>query len=204
MNTDERSVTSFPMMMRYRLGALLFASMALVNTLSNANYSPLWVNAGLLTPACWCGFRWFQGATRSRVRQLISSRLARLPSDFVVLHDLTVPAPWGHSHVDHLILSRFGLVVVADGPSPNWMLEQVEAVRSLLFAQGLMNPVVPIRSLVLLPPGAPDAHIVESDAPVIRVEQVRLNHLAPSKQPVLHSGQIKSILRELVPTQQTA
>lgn len=143
------------------------------------------------------GVRWHQSSKRVQAQQLISARLARLPSDFLVLHNLIIPAPWGPNPIDHLLLSRFGVVVVADGVASRWMLEQVEAVRALLFAQGFKSPQVPVRSLVLLPPGSSDIRTIESDAPVIRVEQIRLHHLAPVNEAVLSPGQIDLIARTL-------
>lgn len=152
-----------------------------------------WASLGLLPLVAWFCFQLLRVLSRAQAGRVISARLSRLPVDFAVLHDLHVPAPWGVSHIDHVILSRFGLVVAANGPSSGWMLEQVEAVRSYLIAVGATSTSTPVRSLVILPPGARDTAVAESDAPVIRIEQVRLSHVAPSPDPVLAPEQVRKV-----------
>jgi hypothetical protein len=132
------------------------------------------------------------------VRTLVGHRLARLPDDFIVLDELTIPAPWGAAEIDHLILSRFGIVVVGDGPAPGWMTGQVEAVRSHLFSRGLFHPGLPIQPLILLPPGVPRLTQAQPDCPVVRVEQVRLEHLAPNLAPNLTPHQVREVADFLI------
>ncbi|MDF2629768.1 MAG: hypothetical protein K0R39_3599 [Symbiobacteriaceae bacterium] len=146
----------------------------------------LWASLGLLPLSGWCGVDWVRATARRRAKQSISARLSRLPDDFYLLNDLTIPAPWGNTHIDHIILSRWGMVVVTAGADSGWMLQRVEAVRTLLFTNGLLSKrSVPMSALVLLPPGAPLPERLQSDGLTIRVEHLRLNHLAPSNQPVL-------------------
>lgn len=164
----------------------------------------LWGTPFMLIAGVLLGALWFRASRRARAQQLVAARLARLPGDFVILHDLLIPAPWGNNQIDHLILSRFGVVVVANGIKSRWMLEQVEAVRTLLFSQGFKAPQIPVRSLVVVPPGMSDPHAIESDAPVIRVEQIRLQHVAPSTEAVLSQEQIERISRELTEVQHIA
>jgi hypothetical protein len=161
--------------------------------------SVFWASLGLLPISGWCGVDWVRTAARRRARQSISARLSRLPDDFFLLNDLTIPAPWGDTHIDHIILSRWGLVAVADGTDPGWMLQRVEAIRTLLFTYGLLSQrTVPIAPLVLLPPGAPLPPRLQYDGLTIRVEHLRLNHLAPSSQPVLSEGDIAAIAQCLL------
>lgn len=156
-----------------------------------------WASIILLPPAAWALLQWERRVVQARTRLAIGRRLSRLPGDFLVLHGVVIPSPWGTIEVDHLILSRFGIVVVGDGPTPGWMLERVEAVRSLLFARGLALPGLPIQPLILLPPGVTRRRQGDPDASAIRVEQVSLEHLAPSRSAVLSISQIQLIARSL-------
>ncbi len=188
---------------RYYLSGALLLTTALLISLIIPSHHPLeWTVPPFLLAGTWLGFRWRRERVRSRAHSLIAARLERLPQDFTVLHALMIQAPWGRTRIDHLILSRFGVVVVADGIGNRWMLEQVEAVRSLLFAHGHKSPLIPVRSLVLLPPGASDSQTVESDAPVVRVDQVRLHHVAPSSEAILPPEQIRSLTRQLYDLQE--
>lgn len=163
-----------------------------------------WASLALLAPSAWFFVRWWLVWRRLQVSRAIGNRLSRLPADFIILNNLVVPAPWGYSQLDHLIVSRFGLVVVADGPSTDWLMEQIEAVRSLLVSRGLSQASLPIRPLILLPPGASEARQADGDTPVIRVEYVRLTHIAPSSEPVMTPDQVNAIAHYLLHLQQAA
>lgn len=159
----------------------------------------LWASLGLLPLSGWCGVDWVRASARRRAKQSISARLARLPDDFYLLNDLTIPAPWGVTHIDHVILSRWGLVVVAAGAGPGWMLQRVEAIRTLLFTHGLLSGrTVPVSPLILLPPGAPLPERLQYDGLTVRIEHLRLNHLAPSNQSVLTDEDLAAIARCLL------
>lgn len=161
--------------------------------------SAVWASLGLLPLSGWFGIDWVRTAARRRARQSISARLSRLPDDFCLLNDLTIPAPWGDTHIDHIILSRWGLVVVTAGGGTGWMLQRVEAVRTLLFSYGLLaRRSVPIAPLVVLPPGAPLPERLQHDGLTVRVEHLRLNHLAPSTQPVLTDEDVAAIAQCLL------
>lgn len=188
---------------RLRLGCLLSAGGALL---------ALWLLPDLLrlialplaAVTLWTGLGWWRGNTAQRARIAIGLRLARLPRDFIVLNELLIPAPWGATAIDHVILSRFGVVVVGDGPASGWMMERVEAIRSLLVARGVAHGSIPMRPLVLLPPGRPVGPMVRSDSPAVKVELVSLIHLAPCTRPVLSDEQVQAIARCLMQLQQTS
>lgn len=163
-----------------------------------------WGTLALLPAAIWFGHRWRRALQQRRYGQAISARLGRLPRDFTVLHNLSIPAPWGRTQVDHVIISRFGIVVAADGPGPAWMLEQVEAVRSLLYARRLTTPQVPVRPLILLAPGFPADFMSDFSIPKVSVEQIRLSHLAPGQELALNQAQINAIAASLVELQRPA
>ncbi|HYF93563.1 MAG TPA: hypothetical protein VD969_15220 [Symbiobacteriaceae bacterium] len=152
-----------------------------------------WVSLALIPLSAWCGVDWVRTAARTREQQSIRARLSRLPDDFYLLHDLVIPAPWGKSPVDQVVVSRFGVVVIGTGVSAGRMVEQVEAVRSLLFMYGVTKPSVPVRPLILLPPGAPAPKRLQYGIPTLRVEHLRLDHLAPSAQPVLTEEQVETV-----------
>lgn len=178
-------------------GAVIILTGFVLTQMQASQGATRWASLALLPLMAWFCFRLLQVRSRAEAGRLIGARLSRLPDDFVVLHDLQVPAPWGVSRIDHVILSRFGLVVAANGPTSGWMLEQVEAVRSYLIALGATTPSTPVRALVLLPPGTPDTAVAESDAPVVRVEQVRLGHVAPSRDPVIAPEQVRKVFMYL-------
>lgn len=195
MTSMSRPTFSRPTWWFYIMGAVLLgAALALALILPQGN-PLLWAVLPLVGLGSWFGLRWHRQRTWNRAKHLIHQRLQRLPEDFVVLHEVAIPAPWGEARFDHLILSRFGVVVVADGLGPRWMLEQVEAVRSFLFSTGHKSPLIPVRPLVLIPPGTTESVPIESDAPVIRVEQIRLHHIAPSQAGVLSPEQVKALHR---------
>lgn len=151
----------------------------------------------LLPPAVsWLFVEWYGARRRFRIRAAVRAHLNRLPDDFMVLHDLVLPAPWGVTRVDQIILSRYGVVVVSDGPPQGWMCERVEAVRTLLFARGLMRASFPIGPLILLPPGAQACS--NTGVSVVRVEHLTLEDLAPVRAPVLTHSQIQLIARCLL------
>jgi len=177
----------------YMWGAVVLSAGFVLTQVEASRGTTRWASLAALPLVAWFCFRLVQVRTRAETGRVIGARLSRLPSDFIVLHDLRVPAPWGETCVDHVILSRFGLVVAANGPASGWMLEQVEAVRSFLIALGATTPSTPVRSLVLLPPGTPDSAVAESDAPVVRVEHVRLRHVAPSQDPILTPDQLERV-----------
>ncbi|MDB4896108.1 MAG: hypothetical protein JWN15_2370 [Firmicutes bacterium] len=181
----------------YLLACLLLSTAGVSCLLLSPPGAVRWASVLLLPTAAWSLLHWQQCVVQARARMAIGRRLSRLPADFLVLHGVVIPSPWGVIEVDHLILSRFGIVVVGDGPTPGWMLERVEAVRSLLFARGLAQPGLPMRPLILLPPGAAQPHRADRDASAIRVEQLSLEHLAPSRLPVLTASQIQLIARSL-------
>lgn len=151
----------------------------------------------LLPPAVsWLFVEWYGARRRYRIRAAVRAHLNRLPDDFMVLHDLILPAPWGLARVDQIILSRYGVVVVSDGPPQGWMCERIEAVRTLLFARGLMRANFPIGPLILLPPGV--SSLRHAGVPVVRVEHLHLDDLAPSRAPVLSAAQVQLIARCLL------
>lgn len=144
---------------------------------------------------------WGYSRARRRARLAVNSRLNRLPDDFMLMGSLEIPSPWGHIRLDEVVLSRFGIVIVSAGPPQRWLMEQVEAVRSHLFAKGLLWSGLPIGSLILLPPGLSAPLPAADGAPIIRVESLRLEHLAPSRTPVLTQAQIRELAECLVQTQ---
>lgn len=157
-----------------------------------------WASLGLIPLSGWCGVDWVRSTARQRAKASISARLARLPDDFYLLNDLTIPAPWGSSRIDQVIVSRFGLVVICAAPVRGWMPERVEAVRSLLFTAGLAQPSLPVTPLILLPPGAQPPRQVEYGVPTVRIENLRLSHLAPGGQAVLTEDQVATIAQALL------
>lgn len=184
--------------------SLLCSSVFLVTQVLQYPVNVRWTGLLFLALAGWCGVRSHHLAARAKACRSIGSRLARLPRDFVVVNDLTIRAPWGSTHVDHIIVSRYGAVVVSDGDPHDWMGEKVEAVRSLLFARGLLRPPFPVRSLVLLPPGLDESRVIQLDAPVVRVDRISLEHLAPGTQPVLTPAQIAAVWQCLLTTRVAA
>lgn len=164
-----------------------------------------WASLVLLPIAGVCWLRWVRFKARRKARRAVGARLTRLPDDFMILYDVVVPSPWGRTHMDQVILSRFGVVVASVGPPDGWVGGQVEAVRTLLFHQGLMRPPFPLAPLILLPPGSAERRRVHNGVLMVRVEQLRLEHLAPSRTPVLSAAQIQAIAQCLVhPEAQTA
>ncbi|HWI61612.1 MAG TPA: nuclease-related domain-containing protein [Symbiobacteriaceae bacterium] len=160
--------------------------------------SARWASLALLPVAGWCCFVWVRRSTRSRARRSIGIRLQRLPDDFYLLNDVRIPAPWGETQIDQIVISRFGLVVIGAGPRAGWMPEQVEAVRTLLFTYGIVQPSVPVRPLILLPPGAPPPKRLQYGVPTLRVEHLRLHHLAPSREAILTDPQVATIAQCLL------
>lgn len=156
-----------------------------------------WSSLVLPPVVSWLFVEWHSSRKRHRVRAAVQSHLCRLPDDFMILHDLVLPAPWGRISVDQIILSRYGVVVVNDGTPRGWMCERVEAVRTLLFSSGIMHPGFPIAPLILLPPGAAQGY-GNSGVPVVRVESLRLIDLAPSRTPVLTQTAIQQVARCLL------
>lgn len=194
---------------RQQVPYYFLACMLLVGAFAAAQYvtfgTPVqWLSLAILPLAVWSGWRWYQMSTKVKTSQMIKERLARLPSDFAVLHDLVIPAPWGANRIDHLLISRFGIVVIADGPTSHWMTGQVEAIRSLLVSRGLANASVPIRALVLLPMGTSPKFVFQWDAPVVRVDLIELSHIAPSRHAVLDPKQMQWIIGHLSQIQQVA
>jgi hypothetical protein len=182
-------------------GSLLVSAAFLATNL--ISHSPLihYGSYGLLAAAGLCWALWVYSAAQLRARRAVSSRLTRLPDDFMLLNDLVIAAPWGQTRLDQIILSRFGIVVVSTGPPRRWLVEQVEAVRSLLFGRGLLHSGLPVGSLILLPPGATSPVGTSDGAPIIPVEHLRLEHLAPSRTPVLTQAQMRAIAHCLLHSQ---
>lgn len=194
---------------RQQVPYYLLACILMVGASATAQYitfgTPIqWFGLAFLPLAVWSGWRWYQVSHKAKTSQLIRERLARLPSDFAVLNDLVVPAPWGAIRIDHLLISRFGIVVIADGPTSLWMTGQVEAVRSLVVSQGLAGAGVPIRPLVLLPMGTPPKFAFQWDAPVVRVDLIELSHIAPSRHAVLDPKQMQRLIGHLSQIQHVA
>lgn len=179
-------------------GVLLGAGGLLLAKFLGAGSPISWAGWSLVPAGLWVGLLWRRISHRVRTEQVVRSRLARLPAEFTVLNGLVIPAPWGTARIDHLIVSRFGIVVVANGPCSDWMLAQVEAVRSLLVSEGLAPVSAPVKPLVVIAPGVPDSALAESDAPVVRVEQIRLGHVAPSNETILHPNQVKAIVNHFL------
>ncbi len=177
-------------------GALLIAAAIAVSFVLVGELTRLVFLAFLPLPI-WGVHRWRERAERARTRREIAKRLRRLPDDFIVLQNLEIPAPWGRCRVPYIILSRFGLVLAGDPCSPS-TLEQAEAVRSFLFARGLLRPKIPIQSLVLLPPGRDS---IMADARSVRVDRLSLEHLAPGSQPLLDTARIQAVVRALIQPQ---
>lgn len=194
---------------RQQVPYYLLACMLMVGAFAAAQYMAFgtptqWLSLAFLPLAIWSGWRWYQMSNKVKTSQMIKERLARLPSDFAVLHDLVVPAPWGATRVDHLLISRFGIVVIADGPTSYWMTGQIEAIRSWLVSRGLASAAVPIRALVLLPMGTSPKFVFQWDAPVVRVDLIELGHIAPSRHAVLDPKQMQGIIGYLAQIQQVA
>lgn len=182
----------------YMVGCLLLAGAFLSAQMLTYGNPVQWASLAILPVTLWCAYRWRQVSHRVKISQVICDRLNRLPGDFVVMHNLAVPAPWGTTLVDHVIVSRFGVVVAADGPATRWMMEQVEAVRSLLFSRSLTSVHLPVRPLVLIAPGSANVGSVELGTPIVRVDHVRLAHLAPSSEPLLSPAQVTAIAGHLI------
>jgi len=182
---------------RYLYGAMVATVLFSLSIALSASYSiqhPFhWMFLAWIPVILFLAVKWRLQADRERVQLLITNRLKRLPSEFIVLHQIKVLAPWGNSRIDHLILSRFGIVVGSNDPESNHLSEQVEAIRYLLSSTGLAPAAIPIVPLTLLPPGtvAPSRNF--GQASVISVEHVRLNHIAPSTTAVFSTEQVHSI-----------
>lgn len=160
--------------------------------------SARWASLALLPISGWCCFDWVRSSARSRARRSIGIRLQRLPDDFYLLNDLRLPAPWGETQVDQIVISRFGLVVIGAGSRAGSMPERVEAVRTLLFTYGIVQPSVPVRPLILLPPGSPPPRQLQYGVPTLRVEHLRLHHLAPNRDAILTDQQVATIAQCLL------
>ena len=157
-----------------------------------------WAGLALIPITGWCCVDWLRARARYRARRSIGARLSRLPDDFYLLNDLVIPAPWGETQIDQVVISRYGIAVVGAGPATGSMPERVEAVRSLLFTYGLTRPSLAVRALVLLPPGSQPPKHVQYGIPTLRVEHLRLHHLAPSHEPVLSHEQVATIAQCLL------
>lgn len=157
-----------------------------------------WLSPFLLLPAAWWTHTLYQTAVRSRHKREIGARLTRLPDDFIILHHVTLPAPWGKAHFDQVVVSRFGLVVISAGIPQGSMCERVEALRTLLFQHGHLRPALKVIPLVLLPPRSRPAHLAESNVRVVGVEHLRFDHLAPHQQPVLTDQQVRAMAQCLL------
>lgn len=55
----------------------------------------------------------------TRVRRILLSGLKK--SRYTVLNDLTVPSGGGTVHIDHLVVSRFGIFVIESQYAPGWV-----------------------------------------------------------------------------------
>lgn len=157
-----------------------------------------WAGLALIPLPGWCLINLARISARYRARRSVGARLSRLPDDFYLLHDLTVPAPWGETQIDQVVISRFGLVVVGAGPVPGWMPERVEAIRTLLFVNGVAATSLPVRPLILLPPGAPPPRRLQYGIPTIRIEHLRLHNLAPAREAVLTDQEVETIAQCLL------
>lgn len=193
---------------QYRYGTVgatfLFALTIALTILLSIQHPFQWVSLAWLPVILFLTMKWRAHAEIERVRLVITNRLKRLPSEFTVLHQVKVLAPWGYSRIDHLILSQFGIVVASNDPESNRLSEQVEAVRYLLSSTGLAPATSPILSLTLLPPATVAPPKSFGQAPVVSVEQVRLNHLAPSTTAVFSTEQLHSITQFITHLQHVA
>ncbi|HYG60692.1 MAG TPA: nuclease-related domain-containing protein [Symbiobacteriaceae bacterium] len=174
-------------------GAATLLSVALLVQLLPQPGFLRWSSVVLAAQAAWWCHAWYRAQARAANRRLIAARLTRLPDDFVILHDLTLPAPWGKTRIDEVILSRYGAVAVSAGLPEGWMCERVEAIRTLLFHKGCLQPSMKVMPLILLPPRARVPRQVEPLVKVVWVEYLRFDHLAPSQQPVLNDTQVRAV-----------
>lgn len=176
------------------LVSLLLAGTALLLQFLPVPAHVQWAGLSLLPLAGWLGLAGLQSGRHRRNQAAIRSRLSRLPAEFTILDDVVVPAPWGRRQIDHVILSRYGVIIASAGMPRGAMCERVEAVRTLLFGARLMGPAFPIRPLILLPPGSNELPVHPGEnAPVVRVEHLRLEHLAPAGYAVLNPVQLQQI-----------
>ncbi|HWI50946.1 MAG TPA: nuclease-related domain-containing protein [Symbiobacteriaceae bacterium] len=157
-----------------------------------------WAGLALIPITGWCCVDWLHARSRYRARRSIGARLSRLPDDFYLLNDLVIPSPWGEIQMDQVVISRYGIAVIGAGPAAGSLPERVEAVRSLLFTYGLTRPSLAVRGLVLLPPGSQPPRQIQYGVPTLRVEHLRLHHLAPSHEPVLSHEQVATIAQCLL------
>ena len=157
-----------------------------------------WCSLVLLLPAFWWARTVYREAARTRHKREIGARLTRLPDDFVILHDVTLPAPWGKTHIDEVVVSRFGLVAVSAGLPSGTMCERVESIRTLLFQHGHLQPALKVIPLVLLPPRARPVRHDEPNVRVVGVEYLRFDHLAPHQQPVLTDQRVRAMAQCLL------
>lgn len=185
-------VSDRPHLLLFIAGALALAALGVQLGLRGSATGHLIVPV-LVVTGLICFFRWWQITTRAKEAKEIREHLENLPDDFEVLHDLDVPSGWGYTHVDHVILSRFGVVVALDGPLTEWVVERTEAVRSFLIGIGAVRPSAPVRSLVLLPPGGSRASVHRWGAPIVGVEEIRTHHLAPMPEPVFSRHELATI-----------
>lgn len=161
-----------------------------------------WAGLSLLPLAGWLSAAAVQSGRRLQAQAAIRARLSRLPAEFTILDNVVVAAPWGRRQIDHVILSRYGVIIASAGMPRGAMCERVEAVRTLLFGARLMGPAFPIRPLILLPPGTHEPSLPPGeDAPVVRVEHLRLEHLAPAGFAALSPAQLQQITQCLLESQ---
>jgi hypothetical protein len=183
----------------WRLAGCLLLTLASATASLTADLpAARWGTLALIPISGWFGFDFARTSSRVRSKQAVRARLMRLPNDFYLLHDLVIPAPWGETRCDAIVISRFGVIVVGAGPRSAWVPGQVEAVRSVLFTHGLTQPPVPVGGLVMLPPGATVGACRPLDVPVVGVDQLQLRHLTPGGKTVLTDEQVGTIAQCLL------
>ncbi len=79
----------------------------------------LWIVPLILLIAFLSSPRFRGDIAETRVRRLLAAGLEK--SRYTTFHDITLPASGGTVHIDHLVISRFGIFVIESQYAPGWV-----------------------------------------------------------------------------------